>query len=53
MNRRKVEVEEMLTGYRFGNNGGMVVTVVARVEIMVVQSPVQPVIQKFDRTGVQ
>ena len=47
LNKTKAKV---LTCNWLGDNGGMVVRVVARVEIMMVQSSVKPIVQKLDRT---
>lgn len=41
------------TGDGFGDNGGMVVGVVTRVEEMVVQGSVEPVVEELHRAHVQ
>lgn len=42
-----------LTGVGFGDNGRMVMGVVASIEIMVVQCSVKPVVEELSRTPVK
>ena len=41
---------EVLTGNRFSDYGGMVMRVITRVEIMVMQGSMYPVIEELHRT---
>lgn len=43
----------LLTGYGFYDDGGMVVWVIARVEEMVVQCPVEPIVQELNGSYVK
>lgn len=49
---RKKE-RELLTGDGLSDNGGVVVGMVARVEKMVMESSVEPVVEKLYRAGME